>query len=380
MNESSCATSCRELNQILNEEARSADFATFGAVDIRLANEEFQKHVDSFSRWLEAGMAGSMSYLARGKERRADPRRVFSGAKSVFCVGVPYDPRPLGAEDPARGPRFARYLRGRDYHSEVADRLERLMTAVNMRWVESAQSPVRAPLGWKVCVDTSAVLERAWACLAGLGWIGKNTLLIHPKLGSYLFLGLVLLDHETGQAPQIVPDSCGHCQCCLQACPGKALKRGTTLDSRLCVSYWTLEYRGELVTEQMHSFGTWIAGCDVCQEACPFNIRISRAAVARDSRDLCPTLTWEALLEESPDEYRERVRDCALDRVKPEQFSRNLAIALGNALALDSSGLGGRLFEKIRTRLAGESAGPARAWWEKCLKLAHSDYSPNRKP
>ncbi len=374
MNESSW------LNQILNEEARSADFAIFGAVDIRLAAGKFQKHVDSFSRWLEAGMAGSMSYLARGKERRADPARVLPGAKSVFCVGVPYEPRPLGAEEPARGPRLARYLTGRDYHREIADRLERLMTAVNRRWVESAQPSVRAPLGWKVCVDTSAVLERAWASLAGLGWIGKNTLLIHPKLGSYLFLGLVLLDHETGQGPQSLPDFCGHCQRCLQACPGNALEPGTTLDSRRCVSYWTLENRGEPAAEQLYSFGTWIAGCDICQEVCPFNFRTSRTAAARDPRDFCLTLTWEALLEESPDEYRERVRDCALDRVKPEQFSRNLAIALGNALALDSSGLGGRLFEKIRTRLAGESAGPARAWWEKCLKLAHSDYSPNRKP
>src|SRR5204862_3603488 len=142
---------------------------------------------------------------------------------SILVVALPYQKSPAGAPEPSRGPRYARYLKGADYHDTIAEKLEAVMKRV------AAQAP---ELRWKVCVDTSAELERSWAALAGLGWIGKNTLLIHPKLGSYLFLGEILLNSELDQGPAPLKDYCGNCERCLQGCPTRAFRGPRDLDAR----------------------------------------------------------------------------------------------------------------------------------------------------
>lgn len=357
------------FHSILIRCAREAGFPLAGALDLDLARGPMAAHLERYDRWLAQGHEGAMSYLRRGRERRADPRRVFQEARSILCVAQPYPAEPAGSPDPAQGPRYSRYLRRRDYHGEMADRLEQVMDRV-------VAVTGDAGLRWKTCVDTSAVLERSWASLAGLGWIGKNTLLIHPRHGSYLFLGEVLINRETGAGPRPVADYCGNCTRCLKSCPTQALIEPRTLDSNRCISYWTLEKRGEfsIGSEGRSAIGPWIAGCDLCQEACPFNIRPARAAGNEPpppdlrSHDGATALReWKELLEETPGQYQARTRDSALSRVKSPQFSRNLAITLANALTSSSRADGiPELKPLIARRLREELDPAAAAEWKRC--------------
>lgn len=351
------------LYEILTRNARDAGFPLAGTVDIAHAQAELQAHVAHYDHWLSRGREATMEYLRRGRDRRADPRLVFPQARSVLSVAIPYPRNPAGAASPAEGPRYARYLNGADYHKELAARLERALQRANAEWT-ALGGPA---LTWKVCVDTSAVLERAWAAMAGLGWIGKNTLLIHPKLGSYLFIAEALIDQETGQAPSPIADLCGNCSRCLQGCPTGAITGPRELDANRCISYWTLEKRGELpLSEQdRRAIGPWVAGCDLCQEACPFNLKPSREA--GDTQAAAIELNqWLELLAETPEAYRERVRDSALKRVKPEQFSRNLALALTGYLT-DSPEQMASFREAVKARLERETDPVARSEWARCL-------------
>ncbi len=355
----------KNLHELLVEAAADEGFPLAGAVDIDPALSEFDRHVQRYDEWLKAGYSGTMSYLGRGRNRRANPRLVFPEAKSVFCVAIPYSRKPAGVDDPGVGVRYARYIQGRDYHVEIAERLERVMQKVR-----DARSGCQAPsLEWKICVDTSAVLERSWAALAGLGWIGKNTLLIHPKLGSFLFLAVILLNEETGQVPRPLRSYCGHCTRCLDACPTRAFAKPGVLDATRCISYATLEKKKAfpLDEEQRRKVGTWVAGCDICQEVCPFN---RKPAMADDS---CPEpllSDWESLLSETEQHYHKRISDSALSRVKPSQFSRNLAVALLNAFeqlpSREKIAFTKRYLAQVRSRYESEQDDFARIEWKRC--------------
>ena len=307
----------------LIDRAKSAGFPLAGALDLdSVLTEILPQHVARYDRWLELGSQGEMEYLKRGRDRRADPRLVFREARSILCVALPYSAAPLST---GRGPRFARYLRGRDYHLEIAEKLERMMEALRQDCPD---------LKWKICVDTSAVLERSWAALAGLGWIGKNTLLMHPQYGSYLFLAEVLLNQPVERGPAPLPDFCGHCTRCLDACPTGAFRAPHDLDARECISYWTLENRSELPVseEQKKKIGNWVAGCDVCQEVCPFNLKAAKSTAIEETE--FPD-EWKAAIAETESAYRERVKVSALNRVKPAQYRRNIAVAYGNQAPLN---------------------------------------------
>jgi epoxyqueuosine reductase len=288
-----------------------------GSVDLaRVPEELWLSHVERFDAWLKRGYAGNMGYLPRGRDRRADPRKVYPDAQSVVAVLSPYSTTAAGSLDPERGVRYARYLKGTDYHVDIPQRMEEAF--------RSLQDP---ELSWKICVDTSAVLERSWAALCGLGWIGKNTLLIHPKLGSYTFIGVALVNRETGHAPELLADYCGNCTRCLEGCPTQAFSAPRELDSRRCISYLTLENRKEweLPRAEWKKVDNWIAGCDVCQEVCPFNLKATKAGDARVwSPDPTALVSWADLDRENEDEYRNRVQGTALDRIQYEQHRRTL--------------------------------------------------------
>ncbi len=301
---------------------REAGFPLVGAVDLALAKDAFRAHAERYVEWIEHGLHGEMGYLERGLARRLDPTLVFPAAKSVIVCAIPYRRTADAPADPA-APRYARYLQGPDYHA----RLPELLRGALEGWDPSAKS--------KVCVDTSAVLERSWAALAGLGWIGKNTLLIHPRLGSYLFLATILLDRETGLGPNPLPNYCGNCTACLDGCPTGAILKAGTLDSRKCISYLTLEKRGEwgaIDEETKRKMGTWVAGCDVCQEVCPYNRKPGRLEETwpADARDSALTAEWAPLENESEGAYRARIRESALSRVKYPEMRRNLENAKRN--------------------------------------------------
>jgi epoxyqueuosine reductase len=280
-----------------------------------------------FREWLGRGYAGEMAYLHRSADRRADVRNILPGARSVIVTATVYHTdRPYSIECADRGrAQIARYAWGDDYHDVVGGRLERLLD-----WMR-AQSP--EPFDARAYVDTGPVQERVYAQHAGIGWIGKNTCVINPTLGSWTFLGVVVcsLALET-DAPSL--DQCGSCTLCIEACPTQAIVAPGVLDSTRCISYLTIEHRGEIPSEHHEHIGSHVYGCDVCQEVCPWN------AVAPHSHDPAwqPRPAWDAidlltLARRSDDELAAAMRGSAMRRAKAQGLRRNVAVALSNAEA-----------------------------------------------
>jgi epoxyqueuosine reductase len=229
-----------------------AGIATLGPV-------ETAGHLDE---WLAAGYAGDMAYIERGAEKRRDTRLPFEGARSAVVVGMDY-----GGREPS-GP-VARYARGDDYHDLMVDRLRELHAWIDREFGRHVPG--------KAYVDTGPILERDLARRAGLGWFGKNTLLVNPKLGSFFFIGALLLDLDLVADAPFEADRCGSCTRCLDACPTEAFVEPRVLDATRCISYLTIESKGEIPEEFHTAIGEHLYGCDVCQEVCPWNVRFARA-------------------------------------------------------------------------------------------------------
>jgi len=264
-----------------------------------------------------------MAYLTdRRAEVRNDPRALLPSARSIICVGKLYNgPQPYSTE--FRNSELAwisRYAWGDDYHDVLRSGLERLAG----RLLEIA------PFEYKICVDTAPLLERSYARAAGLGWIGKNTCLINQQSGSWFFLGELLtsLDLEPDSPP---PDRCGTCTRCIDACPTAAIVPdgpGYTLDSRLCISYFTIELRTAISPGQRSKISNHVFGCDICQDVCPWNRR-SPVSSAFEARHLAPPLEKLAALSEQ--DFRDLFRSSPVRRAKYAGFLRNVAVAMGNA-------------------------------------------------
>lgn len=274
----------------------------------------------AFEQWLARGMAGEMGWLNRDAALRRDTRLPHRGAKSAIVVALDY-----GGRQPAG--TLARYARGRDYHGVMKERLRSLL-----RWLESETG---SPISGRPYVDTGPILERDLARLAGLGWFGKNTMLIHPRRGSFLFIGALFVDLELEPDPPFAEEHCGTCRRCIDACPTSAILNEGVLDATRCISYFTIEKRGSIPVEWRPAIGTLVYGCDICQDVCPWNVRF-----AREAND--PELTTGSL-EGSPDPvallqmdsngFQRRFGGTAVTRAGRQGLSRNAAIALGNRAA-----------------------------------------------
>jgi epoxyqueuosine reductase len=286
------------------------------------------EHGEALVRWLERGDQAGMEYLGRRLEARLDPSRIFPGARSVLCVALQYHPlyREDGEERQPEPPgdlwrRVARYARGQDYHDVMGARLGILEERVRVAFPGCET---------RRYIDTGPVLERELAARAGLGAVGKNTLLLHPEGGSWFLLGELFLGLDL--APdQPLTDLCGSCTRCLDACPTGALAEPYRLDSNRCISYWTIEHRGALPAEARRMVGGWVFGCDVCQEVCPWNAE--PAAAVHPEMELPPErgeLTLARLLRLPREEYVERFRGSPMKRAKLEGLQRNAAVAMGN--------------------------------------------------
>ena len=276
-------------------------------------------HGSAFEAWLEAGYAGTMEYLSRGKAKRLDPRRVLPGARSVIAVALNYHQgEPPEAE---RWTPVARYAWGRDYHDVLTPRLEDLLAFLR----EAAGSEVQG----KVYVDTGPVLERDLAARAGLGWVGKNTMLLHPQLGSWFLIGILLTTADLDWDEPLA-DRCGTCRACLDVCPTQAFIAPYVLDARRCISYLTIEHRGSIPVELREPMGEWAFGCDLCQTVCPWNRKapVTREAAFFPARPL-PALS--SLLEMTEAEFKTRFAGTPLTRSKRRGLLRNAAVALGNS-------------------------------------------------
>jgi epoxyqueuosine reductase len=279
-------------------------------------------HHSRYRAWVAQGFAGEMGYMSRDVEKRADPTRVLPGARSIVVVAMNYHSAPeLPADRRGRG-WISCYAWGEDYHLVMGRKLEALVGFI--RDLEGPDVQAR----WYV--DTGPILERELAWRAGLGWPGKHTNLINRRLGSWLFLGAVLLDRELVYD---VPAAahCGTCTRCLVACPTGALVAPGVLDARRCISYLTIELRGPIPRELRPLLGTHIFGCDICQAVCPWNRKApetSEAAFWPRAGYAAPELL--PLLGLSEAEFRQRFRGSPIWRAKRRGFLRNVAVALGN--------------------------------------------------
>jgi epoxyqueuosine reductase len=273
--------------------------------------------------WLERGYAGTMAWMARSADRRADVRNVVPGARSVIVTATLYNTdRPYSADLPPDVARISRYAWGDDYHDVVKRRLDALL-----EWMRAESAEPFAACGY---VDTGPVQERVYAQYAGLGWIGKNTCLINPEIGSWLFLSEIIttlaLEPDTQGLEQ-----CGSCTRCLEACPTGALVEPGVLDSNRCLSYLTIEHRGDLPEEHRQAMGTQVYGCDICQEVCPYN---QPAPYSSDPAwQPRPGLDLPALAElqrRSDDEWRVVLKGSPMTRTKIAGLRRNIDAALRN--------------------------------------------------
>jgi epoxyqueuosine reductase len=282
-----------------------------------------------YRQWVAGGMAGEMRYLTgRRAGLRDDPRLLLPSARSILCVGKLYNgPQPYSTQF-ADSAWISRYAWGEDYHNVLHRGLARV--------VEGLRAASPEPFECKICVDTAPLLERAYARHAGLGWIAKNTCLINQAMGSWFFLGelLLSLDIAPDQPP---PDRCGSCTRCIEACPteaivptGMAEGPAWALDARLCISYFTIELRGAAPEEARPGIGRHVFGCDICQDVCPWNLRApATEEPAFAPAHFAPPLEKLAAITE--EEFREMFRDSPIRRARYTGFLRNVAIAMGNA-------------------------------------------------
>jgi len=261
------------LNTRLREHARSLGFAALGIARLRPSD-----HADFYRSWIAAGHHGDMHYLARpdAVARRVDPQSTHPDLRTAIVVAQSYatdDAVDDDAADPSRA-IIARYARGRDYHRVLRTGLLRLLRALE------SDIGRALPLA-RACVDTAPVLERELASRAGLGWFGRNTMLIHPRRGSYFFLGTLLVEAELDEDSPFERDHCGTCNACVDACPtgallGRDADGAPRMDARRCISYLTIEHRGPIPRELRPLIGNRVFGCDICQEVCPFTRRFSQ--------------------------------------------------------------------------------------------------------
>lgn len=317
----STPSAARERTEALRARALDLGFHAFGVAEAGPIDPERRLRA-----WLDAGMHGQMDWMAEAERytRRVDVEATLPGARSVVALAVSYY-RPESAPEGAL--KVARYAQGRDYHRWLRKRLRRLRKTL-----------LELDPGCRVVpsVDTSPMLERAWAARAGIAWIGKSTMAIHPQLGTYTFLATLLTDSVLGPGPGPLPDRCGSCTACLDACPTDAFPEPGVLDARRCIAHWTLEAPGDLPADAPELSG-WVAGCDICQEVCPWN---KFARVSEEPR----TAPREALRRPSIAVFTDPGEDAALtaalegtaiDRTGARAIRRNARRALGLPLEPD---------------------------------------------
>ncbi|MBT8395360.1 MAG: tRNA epoxyqueuosine(34) reductase QueG [Gemmatimonadetes bacterium] len=308
-----------------------------GFQDLRICAPRRSEHIRFFREWIDQRFHGEMSYLSRPDSvaRRDDLRGTLEDVRSVVVVTQNYfQPDSPGVPgDPARGV-VARYARGEDYHELLKGRLQ-----VLLRWLdlEAGKRRLAGKVRGLAYVDTGPILERELGRLAGLGWFGKNTMLIHPKRGSYFFLGVLLLDLPLQADPTFGSDHCGTCRACLDACPtgallGKDQNGAPVMDARRCISYLTIELKGPIPRGLRPGIGNRIFGCDICQEVCPWNGKFAETSSEAGFRS-CPDTDGPGLVQLmglSDDEFGSRFSSSPIKRAKRRGFLRNVAVALGN--------------------------------------------------
>ena len=298
-------------SRIIKRLAKEQGFFACGIARADFLEEE----ATGLERWLNAGYHGEMSWMENHFDARLDPRKLMPGAKSVVSVLLNYYPE---QEQENGTPKISKYAYGRDYHKVIRGKLKRMLEGV------------RAEIGeveGRGFVDSAPVMDRAWARRSGLGWIGKHSLLLSKKEGSFFFIGELIIDLEL--APDgASTDHCGTCTACIDACPTQAIVAPTVVDSNKCISYLTIEYKKALPNAYQEKMEEWVYGCDVCQDVCPWN-RFSKPTTEPDFkiRDSVATKGWEEWEEVTHELWDEIMKGSAIRRTGYEGFKRNLKFA-----------------------------------------------------
>lgn len=282
-----------------------------------------------FQDWLHQGYSGQMAYLEKGAQKRKDPSLILEGVQSVICCALNYFTEEKNPQSDSTSGKISSYAWGKDYHKVVLEKLEALEKFIHEKIAPHAKT--------KSYVDTGAILERSYAQKAGLGWIGKNTMLINPEQGSWFFLGEILTSLKLAYDTPFQADHCGTCTRCLEACPTNALKEEHVLDATACISYLTLEHRGSIAPEKRPWLGNHLVGCDICQEVCPWN----RDPIVTSVQDFFPKeglnekgpgiLSLEEISKFKPEDFQKFFFESPLKRLKYEGLLRNAVIAMGNS-------------------------------------------------
>ncbi len=304
-------TNSIELTKKIKEEALKEGFDAVGIAKVP-GSSRIKLRSAALERWLEAGYQAKMKWMENN--RRKDIENMLDGVKSVIAVGLNYH---IDIDNKSRDLSIARYGWGKDYHKVMKKKLKKVG-----QFLEK-ESPNTQ---WKICVDTSALLDKVWAEEAGIGWIGKHSNLINNKIGSWMFIGH-LLSTESLQADEPSKPLCGNCEKCIDACPTKAIEEPFIINSNNCLAYHTLENRDkELPTNISKNMGNWVAGCDICQEVCPWN----HQRIPTTSEPELQPFEWilninkkEALLW-TDEQWKEKLNGSALKRIKPWMWRRNI--------------------------------------------------------
>ncbi|GAB4502539.1 MAG: tRNA epoxyqueuosine(34) reductase QueG [Anaerolineales bacterium] len=312
-----------ELAQALKNHARQLGFSLAG-----ITTPEAPPHLAAYQRWLADGFHATMNYLAneRAQQRRAAPSEILPECQSILVLGIPYfNPNQAPADDDsAPAGRIAAYAWGDDYHISLPPRLQALVAFLEEKTGRAIPN--------RCYTDTGPLLERDLAQRAGLGWAGKNTCLIAPRHGSYFLLAEILLGLELPPDPPFESDHCGSCTRCIEACPTGALLPGRRLDARRCISFLTIENKGEIPADLRPKMGNWVFGCDICQMVCPWNLRFAPAAgdPAFAPRPGLPRPNLRADLNLTPETFAKKFKNSPLKRAKLSGYQRNLRAALEN--------------------------------------------------
>lgn len=294
----------------IKAKAKDIGFLDCGISKAGFLKEERPRLLD----WLQKDMHGKMKYMAGNSDKRLDPRLLVENAKSVISVLLNYFPAEKQSDPKA--PVLSKYAYGIDYHFVMKDKLGELLKFI--------QTEI-APCEGRSFVDSAPVLDRAWAARSGLGWIGKNTNLISPEHGSFFFIGELIIDLELHPDDKIVRDHCGNCTRCIDACPTKALVAPSVLDARRCISYQTIENRGEIDAELKGKFENRVFGCDICQDVCPWNLKSEpHQEPAFALKQELAKLTKEEWNKMEKPLFNELFRNSAVKRTRFEGLKRNL--------------------------------------------------------
>lgn len=310
------------LKQAIKEKARQLGFILTG-----VTSSEALENFNVFQEWLKQNQHGEMKYLEteRSQTRRKDPKQILPECKSILVLAIPYSPSsPLPSLGEGLGVRddfqIASYALGDDYHNVLPQKLKSI--------VEFIEEQLGEKIPNRYYTDSGPILERELAQRAGLGWIGKNSMLINPQAGSTFFLAEILLGIELEPDEKFSTDHCGTCTRCITACPTNCILPNRTIDSNRCISYLTIELKDEIPENLRTQMGNWIFGCDICQQVCPWNRFSSPADSAFETKIPLPVLTSDLLL--TSEEFNLRYKKSPIKRTKRRGYARNIAIAIGN--------------------------------------------------